>query len=175
LNKRRNLHSSGIGLLNLFSAWLSWKKSKCDLKFMLRRANLDIIGIERLAIVLYPLRRELRMSRSFVPSIVPNGHDQTVYLVLEDFGRLGRSYRETDEERTDLESAIRDLISGQYANPVRIVAFNTAERWAEDASEDVAREIMRRLGLAGDELPSPLEGFVDRHLGPERQLTLRLA
>jgi hypothetical protein len=34
---------------------------------------------------------------------------------------------------------------------------------------------MRRLGLAGDELPSPLEGFVDRHLGPERQLTLRLA
>jgi hypothetical protein len=115
------------------------------------------------------------MSRSFVPSIVPNGHDQTVYLVLEDFGRLGRSYRETDEERTDLESAIRDPISGQYANPVRIVAFNTAERWAEDTSEDVAREIMRRLGLAGDELPSPLEGFVDRHLGPERQLTLRLA
>ena len=103
-------------------------------------------------------------------------HDrQTVYLVLEDFGRLGRSYRETDEERTDLESAIRDPISGQYANPVRIVAVNTAERWAEDTSEDVAREIMRRLGLAGDELPSSLEGFVDRHLGPERQLTLRLA
>jgi hypothetical protein len=115
------------------------------------------------------------MSRSFVPSIVPNGHDQTLYLVLDDFGRLGRSYRETDEERTDLESAIRDLISGQYANPVRIDAFNTAERWAEDVSEDVAREIMRRLGLAGDELPSSLEGFVDRHLGPERQLTLRLA
>ena len=115
------------------------------------------------------------MSRSFFPSIVPNGHDQTAYIVLDDFGRLGRSYRETDEERTDLESAIRDLISGQYANPVCVVAFNTAERWAEDASEDVAREIMRRLGLAGDELPSPLEGFVDRHLGPERQLTLRLA
>ncbi|MGB8603980.1 hypothetical protein [Bradyrhizobium sp.] len=37
------------------------------------------------------------------------------------------------------------------------------------------REIMRRLGLAGDEVPSLLEGFIDRHLGPDRQLTLRLA
>jgi hypothetical protein len=40
---------------------------------------------------------------------------------------------------------------------------------------DIAREIMRRLDLAGDELPTALEEFVERHLGPERQLTLRLA
>jgi hypothetical protein len=66
-------------------------------------------------------------------------------------------------------------MSGQYSNPVRIVAFNIAERWAEDASENIAREIMRRLDLAGDEVPSSLEEFVERHLGPERQLTLRLA
>jgi hypothetical protein len=37
------------------------------------------------------------------------------------------------------------------------------------------REIMRRLDLAGDELPSSFAGFVERHLGPNRQLTLRLA
>jgi hypothetical protein len=115
------------------------------------------------------------MRRSWTPSIVPNGTDQTVYIVLEDFGRLGRAYRETDEERAHVEIVISDLISGQYGNPVRIVAFNTAERWAEDASEDVAREIMRRLDLAGDVLPSSLEAFVERHFGPERQLSLRLA
>jgi hypothetical protein len=34
---------------------------------------------------------------------------------------------------------------------------------------------MRRLGLAGEELPSSLEGFVDRHIVSDRQLTLRLA
>jgi hypothetical protein len=44
-----------------------------------------------------------------------------------------------------------------------------------DLSEDIAREIMRRLGLAGDQLPSSLEAFVDSHFGPNRQLTLRLA
>ncbi len=49
------------------------------------------------------------------------------------------------------------------------------ERWAEDVSEDIAREIIRRLDLAGDEVPSSLGAFIKRHVGPERQLTLRLA
>ena len=65
-------------------------------------------------------------------------------------------------------------MSGQYGDPVRVVAFNTAEHWAEDLSEDVAREIMRRLDLAGDALPSSLVPFVDSRVGPDHQLTLRL-
>ncbi len=103
------------------------------------------------------------MRRSWTPSIVPNGHDQTVYLVLNDFGSLGRAYCEASEDRSDLETTISDLISGQYDNPARVVAFNTAERWSKDVSEDIAREIMRRVGLAGDALPSSLEAFVDSH------------
>jgi hypothetical protein len=30
----------------------------------------------------------------WTPSIVPNGEDQNVYIVLDDFGRNGRAYRE---------------------------------------------------------------------------------
>jgi hypothetical protein len=118
----------------------------------------------------------LRTPRTgWTPSIVPNGDDQNVYIVLDDFGRLGRSYRETDPERADLETTISDLMTSQFNSPVRVVAFNTAEHWAEDASEDIAREIMRRVDLTGGE-PSPsLEVFLDRHIGPDRQLTLRLA
>jgi hypothetical protein len=64
--------------------------------------------------------------------------------VLDDFGRQGRAWRETDVERTDLETVIADLMSGQYNNPVTVVAFNLAERWAGDVSEDIAIEIQMR-------------------------------
>ncbi len=114
------------------------------------------------------------MGRSFVPSIVPSGHDQTLYLVINNFGNLGTAFPETDIDKADLETVIGDLMSGQYSDPVRVVAFNTAEHWAEDASEDVAREIMRRLDLAGDDLAPSIAEFVETHAGPARQLSLRL-
>src|ERR1700730_11516432 len=115
------------------------------------------------------------MARSLVPSIVPSGDDQTVYLVINNFENLVTAFSESDVDKADLETLIGDLMSGQYSDPVRVVAFNTAEHWAEDASEDVAREIMRRLDLAGDALPSSIAAFVDSLVGPDRQLTLRLA
>ena len=73
------------------------------------------------------------MRRSgWTPSIVPHDNDETIYLVADDFGRLGRAWREADYEATDLETVIQDLLTGQYSNPIRVVAFNTAERWSED-------------------------------------------
>ena len=112
---------------------------------------------------------------NWTPSIVPSGDDQTVYLVAEDFGRLGRAWRESDYEATDLETVIQDLLSGQYKNPIRVVAFNTEERWSEDVSEDVAHELRRRCDLQMRELPASISDFVEQHEGRFwRQLTLRL-
>ena len=62
---------------------------------------------------------------NWTPSIIPTDDDQAVYLVAEDFGKLGRAWREADYEATDLETVIQDLLSGQYTNPIRVVAFNT--------------------------------------------------
>ena len=45
-------------------------------------------------------------------------------LVLGDFGQLGRAYCEASEDRSDPETTI----SGQYDNPVRVIAFNAADR-----------------------------------------------
>ena len=78
------------------------------------------------------------------PPIAPQGFDVDVYVVLDDFGKLGRAYRETDKEAADKETVIRNLIEGQYNDPVRIVAFNTAEGWARDVTEDIATEIRDR-------------------------------
>ena len=40
-------------------------------------------------------------STGWTPSTVPYGADQTVYLVVDRFGRLGSFYREIEVERTD--------------------------------------------------------------------------
>jgi hypothetical protein len=112
---------------------------------------------------------------NWTPSIiVPNVHDQNVYLVVEDFGRNGSAYVETDVERTDLESVIGALLGGQYSNPIQVVAFNIAEGWSQDASEDVAQELRRRCDLQFVDPPSTIQDFIERHEG-RRQLTLRLA
>ena len=66
------------------------------------------------------------------PRIVPYGVDQTVYLVIDRFSGLGTVYRETEVERADLQTIIADLMSGQFNDPFRIVAFNTLEHWSED-------------------------------------------
>ena len=114
------------------------------------------------------------MRSGWTLSLVPDAGDITVYIVEDDFGRNGRVYRETDLENADLETTITDLISGQFKDPARVIAFNTAERWSADVSEDIAREIQRRHDIIAEDVPSHLQGFVDDHAGYARQLTLRL-
>jgi hypothetical protein len=112
---------------------------------------------------------------NWTPSIVPRGGDETVYLVADDFGDLGRVWRETGVEATDLETVITDLLNGQYNNPVRVIGFNTAEGWSRDVSEDIAHEVRRRCDLQMTDPPVCLEGFLEEHeRGNQRQLTLRL-
>jgi hypothetical protein len=67
------------------------------------------------------------LSTGWTPRTVPYGADQTIYLVVDRFGRHGSVYRETEVEQTDLETIITDLMTGQFNDPVRVVAFNTLE------------------------------------------------
>jgi hypothetical protein len=100
----------------------------------------------------------------FSPSIVPEPADREVYLVLDDFGhRLGRAWREADEELTDYKTVITDLLDGQFSGPVRVVGFNTVEGWSRDVSEDVADEIAQRCAAEDRDIPASLESFVERH------------
>jgi hypothetical protein len=81
------------------------------------------------------------MSRTgWSPGTVPYGAGQTVYLVVDRFNS-GSVYRETEVERTDLETVIDDFLTGQFNDAVRVVAFNTLEHWANDVSKDIAQLI----------------------------------
>jgi hypothetical protein len=78
------------------------------------------------------------------PPLAPQGHGQDTYIVLDDFGpRLGRAWRETDEGAADRDTVIRNLLAGEYNSPVRIIAFNPAEGWSRDVTEDIANELLR--------------------------------
>lgn len=109
------------------------------------------------------------------PSIVPETVDLDVHLVLDDFGAIGRAWRETDEAEIDRETVIVSLLDGQYINPVWVIAFNTAEGWSRDVSEDIADELVRRLASIDEDTPASLQDFIDRHRTPAaEQLPLPL-
>ena len=109
------------------------------------------------------------------PSIVSGDRlDRDIYLVLEDFGvRAGCAWRETDETDTDLETVLRDLLSGQYAYPVRIVCFNPGEGWSRDATSDVADALAQRATDTDAEVPSELQDFITANA--TRRFDLQLA
>jgi hypothetical protein len=100
------------------------------------------------------------------PPLAPGAprHDPTVYIVLDDFGDLGRAYRETDEAEADERTIIDNFISGQYSRPVRVVAFNTDELSSRDASEDIAHAVAERANREGRELTEGTRQFLENYL-----------
>ncbi len=70
--------------------------------------------------------------------------DATVHIVLNDFGDLGCAYVGTDEAEADEATIVDNVLNGQYSCPLRVVAFNTAEGWARDVTEDVAVAVRAR-------------------------------
>src|SRR5215472_1722593 len=96
-------------------------------------------------------------------SLVPL-FDVAVHIVLDDFGKHGRAYRETDEATARFEDVVDDVLTGQFNAPVRVVAFNTAEGWAHDVSEDVAREVAKCAVDEGRSLDPGVRRFVARYV-----------
>ena len=100
------------------------------------------------------------------PPLVP-GFDFETYIVLDDLGKLGRAYREVDEEYADKATVIRNISDGQYPNPVRVVSFNTAEGWSRDVTEDIAREMLDRAHRRAEPLSKSAQAFVEWATGDE--------
>jgi hypothetical protein len=100
------------------------------------------------------------------PPLAPGAphHATTVHIVLDDFGKLGRAYRETDEAEADEATIIENMLRGEYSQPVRVVAFNSAEQLSRDVSEDIARAVADRVRNEGWQLNEGTRRFVEDHL-----------
>jgi hypothetical protein len=103
------------------------------------------------------------------PNLVPD-FDVTVHVVLDDFGKAGSVYRETDEAEAGLEAVTENLLTGQYNRPIRVIAFNTAEGWSRDVSEDIAWEILNRARKESRVLSGSARHFAEFYVGEEECL-----
>ena len=107
---------------------------------------------------------EYSVMRTKIP-LAPREPDVTVHIVLNDFGPLGSAYVETDEAEADEATIVENILSGQYSHPVRVVAFNTAEGWARDATEDTANAVLSKAHSEPRSIGIVAQEFLVRVLG----------
>ena len=107
--------------------------------------------------------------------MVPYGADQTLYLVVDRKGRFGNLHDETEIERSDVETIIAELMSGQFNEPARVIAYNTLEHWSQDVSRDIADEIQTRCDIEGTAIPEHIRDFVASCVAPARRSLLQFA
>jgi hypothetical protein len=105
------------------------------------------------------------------PNLAPTC-DIATYLVLDEVGG-SRVYCETEESDAEWAAVMRHISEGQYKRPLRVIAFNTAEGWSRDVTEDIARDMLDAAMLAGQPLTRSGREFIERasdHNIPESAL-----
>jgi hypothetical protein len=73
---------------------------------------------------------------------------------------------ETNEANASFEAVVYDLLTGQYHEPVRVVALNISGGWSHDVSEDIARVLVKGAVEADRQLDSGTRRFVAWNFGP---------
>ena len=84
--------------------------------------------------------------------------------------RADRTYAETGEDEADENTIIENILNGQYSHPLRVVAFNTAEGWSRDVSEDIARAVLDRAQREGRPIGKAAQEFLKHVLGEDVQV-----
>jgi hypothetical protein len=88
--------------------------------------------------------------------------DVTVHIVLDDFEHLGIVYVETDATEADESTIVDNIVTGQYSCPLGVIAFNAAEGWARDVTEDIAHKVLKRC--ESGEVGKVAQEFLERVL-----------
>ena len=73
-------------------------------------------------------------------------------------------YRAADEVEANRDDVIRQTTEGQFNKAVRAIAFNTAEGWVRDTTEDIANDIMHHALRKAEQLSRSAQEFVERVL-----------
>jgi hypothetical protein len=91
--------------------------------------------------------------------------DSTMYLVLSHFLGGGEYFAERDRAECTREATIRDLCTGEIAEPKQVYRVDLDHRSCADESEDFARECWQRLATNGGKLSRGMARFLENQLG----------
>jgi hypothetical protein len=92
----------------------------------------------------------------------PSG--EPVFLVLDDYGsQIGRGYVDTAEEKATQDITIKNMLSGAYCQPVKVIAFNAAEGWCRDVSAQIALAVLKCALKTDDPIPRQTQRFIEWH------------
>ena len=97
------------------------------------------------------------------PSLAPDFNSDT-YLVVDELQTGYSVYREADEVEATRGEVIRQITEGQFNKAVCVIAFNVAEGWSRDATEDIAKDILDHALRKAEQLSRPAREFVERVL-----------
>ena len=64
----------------------------------------------------------------------------------------------------DEKTIVENIITGSIHTPLRVVAFNTAEGWARDVTEDIAHAVFDQARSEQRPLGTAAQEFVERAL-----------
>jgi hypothetical protein len=65
-----------------------------------------------------------------------------------------------------MHQRVRNMISGEYSDPLRVIALNTVEGWSRDVSEEIAYDVLDRAYDADTTLSAGAKRFIDLHVTP---------
>ena len=95
--------------------------------------------------------------------------EQDLHFVLCDFGPSGRAYVETDPSQADASTIVRNLLEGQYTQPVRVLALNVEEGWVRDVSRVIAAKVQDVARHNGQGVTRGTRDFIEAHGDPADQ------
>ncbi len=98
------------------------------------------------------------------PRPLPGPPDATLHMIIARH-RRGAYAAERDVGDLGREATIADIMNGQVEDVERVLAFNPAECWSRDATEDIAIEISHRVG--NGPIRAAVRDFIETHAGLE--------
>ena len=91
-------------------------------------------------------------------------NDRMTYLVLADFGKLGRAWVERDDADMSRAVTVKHIASGQIENVIQVLEVNPVERICNDVTDAIARDVMTAWANDAEPLADWQFNFVAEHV-----------